>query len=101
VQGCVDAKAGVSVNAGAQGSLFGLFDDSKTVPIFSKNFELFSQCVGTNTKRVAEVQAPSLGRRTVQLQCPKLKGAAAKPLVSKALKAAECVDPIRVLRTGR
>jgi hypothetical protein len=41
VQGCIDLNGGIAANAGAQGSFFGLFDASKTIPIFSKKFQLF------------------------------------------------------------
>ena len=41
VGGCVDVNGGVSVNAGAEGSFFGLFDDSTQVSLFSKDFDFF------------------------------------------------------------
>lgn len=41
VEGCVDLKGGFSVNAGAQGSFFDIFNDKTQVSIFSKEFELF------------------------------------------------------------
>ncbi|KIK63273.1 hypothetical protein GYMLUDRAFT_40982 [Collybiopsis luxurians FD-317 M1] len=44
--GCVEIDTGLSVNAGAQGSFFGLFDASTQVPLFSKEFVLFKKCFG-------------------------------------------------------
>lgn len=41
INGCVDLKSGISINAGAQGSFFDLFDDDTQVPIVSKDFDLF------------------------------------------------------------
>ncbi|EJD01946.1 uncharacterized protein FOMMEDRAFT_108994 [Fomitiporia mediterranea MF3/22] len=43
-RGCVDLNGGVSVNAGAKGSFFDLFDDSTQVSLFSKNFDFFKKC---------------------------------------------------------
>lgn len=40
-QGCFDVGGGVSVNAGAEGSLAGLFSDDTEFTIFSKTFDLF------------------------------------------------------------
>jgi hypothetical protein len=39
--------AGLAVTAGADGSFFGLFDDSATVTLFTKNFEIFNVGVPT------------------------------------------------------
>ncbi|TDL21237.1 hypothetical protein BD410DRAFT_771726 [Rickenella mellea] len=49
VDGCVDVSGGVSANAGAQGKFLNLFDDTTSVPIFQKNFELFKKCFGVST----------------------------------------------------
>lgn len=40
-KGCFDVGGGVSVNAGAEGSLAGLFSDDAEFTIFSKTFDLF------------------------------------------------------------
>lgn len=48
-QGCVDLSSGLDVNAGAQGSFFGLFDKSTQVTLFSKDFELFQKCFNAST----------------------------------------------------
>lgn len=39
--GCFEIKTGLDVNAGAEGSFFGLFDTSTQVSLFNKEFELF------------------------------------------------------------
>ncbi|KAF8073317.1 hypothetical protein FPV67DRAFT_1409522 [Lyophyllum atratum] len=41
VDGCISANTALNVNAGAEGSFFGLFDSSIKVPLFGKDFELF------------------------------------------------------------
>ncbi|KAJ7708174.1 hypothetical protein B0H17DRAFT_971719 [Mycena rosella] len=47
VNGCVDIGAGLSINAGADGSFFGLFDFAPSVNLFTKNFDFFNKCFGT------------------------------------------------------
>jgi hypothetical protein len=42
VNGCVDVGAALDVNAGAQGKLFGIFDQSTKVNLFHKHFDLFT-----------------------------------------------------------
>ncbi|KAJ3569321.1 hypothetical protein NP233_g5126 [Leucocoprinus birnbaumii] len=44
--GCLDTKAGLSVNVGATGSFFSLFDASKSIALFNKDFKLFKKCFG-------------------------------------------------------
>ena len=44
VEGCVDVKGEVSINAGAEGSFLNLFDDSTKVELFSKSFDFFQVC---------------------------------------------------------
>ena len=39
--GCVEVGTGISVNVGAEGSLFGLFEDSIAKELFARNFTLF------------------------------------------------------------
>lgn len=41
VNGCADVHAGFDVNAGADGSLFGVFDQSASVALFSKKINIF------------------------------------------------------------
>ncbi|KAI0319873.1 hypothetical protein OF83DRAFT_1169791 [Amylostereum chailletii] len=54
-KGCVDVRSGLDVSAGANAGLFGLFDESTSVTLFSKTFDLFNTCadtgndVGTNS----------------------------------------------------
>ena len=40
--GCVDVSSTLAVNAGADGSFLNLFDDSTSVSLFSKTFDLFN-----------------------------------------------------------
>ena len=42
VNGCVDVGAALDVNAGAQGKLFGILDQSTKVNLFHKHFDLFT-----------------------------------------------------------
>ncbi|EPQ61342.1 hypothetical protein GLOTRDRAFT_54265 [Gloeophyllum trabeum ATCC 11539] len=49
VDGCITIDAGLSVNAGAQGSFFDIFNDATQVTLFQKDFELFQKCFGTAT----------------------------------------------------
>ncbi|KAF8066939.1 hypothetical protein FPV67DRAFT_1417007 [Lyophyllum atratum] len=48
--GCFRIGAGLDVNAGADASFFGLFDQNTKVSLFSKKFEIFKKCFG-NAKR--------------------------------------------------
>jgi hypothetical protein len=41
IDGCVNAGAALNVNAGADGSFFGLFDKSTQVNLFTKDFDVF------------------------------------------------------------
>ncbi|KAJ7282823.1 hypothetical protein C8J57DRAFT_1296618 [Mycena rebaudengoi] len=72
--GCFSVNAGLSVNAGAEGSFFGLFDDSTEVELFNKEFELFKKCFGDSaTVRRSLRSLSSLERRRLQaraLECP-------------------------------
>lgn len=45
-QGCVDVTAQLSVNAGADGKFFSLFDESDQVSLFDKTFDIFQVCTG-------------------------------------------------------
>lgn len=53
VDGCVDLKAGVGINVGAEGSFFGLFDPTAQLSLFQKDFDLFQKCFSESaaTKR--------------------------------------------------
>ncbi|KAG6862118.1 hypothetical protein C0995_005930 [Termitomyces sp. Mi166 len=76
VNGCVTVDAGVSATVGADASFFGLFDESGTLSLFKKDWELYSKCF-TKTAGVA--------RRSVEqragLSCP---SASASALVNLA-----------------
>jgi hypothetical protein len=71
VDGCVDMQAGFSVNAGAQGSFFGLFDPSTKITLFNKQFELFKKCFGAATPKrsidpMANVPPVAFNKRALQ-----------------------------------
>ncbi|KAL5520933.1 hypothetical protein ACEPAF_2936 [Sanghuangporus sanghuang] len=57
VGGCVDVNGGVSINAGADASFFGLFDTSAVIALFSKDFDLFRQCFEDSTADSSSVTA--------------------------------------------
>ncbi|KAK7457182.1 hypothetical protein VKT23_010481 [Stygiomarasmius scandens] len=64
--GCFEILAGLDVNAGAEGSLFDIFDDSTQVTLFSKEFQLFQKCFGdqaNNNQRRALSRSSPLTRR--------------------------------------
>ncbi|PAV18281.1 hypothetical protein PNOK_0676700 [Pyrrhoderma noxium] len=44
VDGCVDIKAGVAINAGAEGDFFGIFDKTAQITLFEKEFDIFQKC---------------------------------------------------------
>ncbi|KAE9395729.1 hypothetical protein BT96DRAFT_942244 [Gymnopus androsaceus JB14] len=59
--GCVEIDVGLAVNAGAEGKLFDIFDDSTTVPLFNKEFVLFQKCFGdanVSSLAAAELAVP-------------------------------------------
>ena len=41
MNGCADVGAGLDVNAGADGSFFGVFDQWASVALFSKKIDIF------------------------------------------------------------
>lgn len=54
VDGCASVDGDISVNAGADGAFFGIFDASTSVPIFDKKFQIFKvgYCFRSLTIRV-------------------------------------------------
>ncbi|KAJ7307836.1 hypothetical protein DFH08DRAFT_720040 [Mycena albidolilacea] len=44
--GCINVNGGISINAGAEGSFFGLFDKVSNARLFEKNFKIFNKCFG-------------------------------------------------------
>ncbi|THU93422.1 hypothetical protein K435DRAFT_191536 [Dendrothele bispora CBS 962.96] len=56
VDGCVDIGAGFDVNLGADGSFFGLFDESTQLTLFSKEFELYNKCFGSSSNSSASAK---------------------------------------------
>jgi len=49
VNGCVDIGAGLSVDAGARGSLFGIFNAEAKEVLFNQKFDLFKKCFNEGT----------------------------------------------------
>lgn len=45
-EGCIEIQAGLSVDAGADASFFGIFDKNTKATLFSKDFELFKVRLG-------------------------------------------------------
>uniref|UniRef100_A0A0W0EY52 DUF7223 domain-containing protein n=1 Tax=Moniliophthora roreri TaxID=221103 RepID=A0A0W0EY52_MONRR len=66
VTGCLDVGTGLDVNAGADASFFKIFDKNTKVNLFTKKFDLFNKCLGTNTKR--EVSQLHVSRRRAPLR---------------------------------
>ncbi|KAJ7763202.1 hypothetical protein DFH07DRAFT_813111 [Mycena maculata] len=62
LDGCVDIGAGLAINAGAQGNLFGLFDFAPQVNLFTKNFDFFKKCFGSQA-----ANSSSSGRRGLEV----------------------------------
>ncbi|KAK7457234.1 hypothetical protein VKT23_010536 [Stygiomarasmius scandens] len=87
VEGCVDVGAGFDVNAGADGSFFGLFDKSTQINLFSKKFELFKKCLGTSTstRRDLDIRSPVHHKRA--LACSPLDPANLVSVAEEAIPA--------------
>ncbi|KAH8810480.1 hypothetical protein DL96DRAFT_541683 [Flagelloscypha sp. PMI_526] len=51
--GCFDIFAQLDVNAGVEGSLFGLFDASQDINLFTKKFDLFKKCFGNQARSLS------------------------------------------------
>ncbi|KAJ6531433.1 hypothetical protein DFH09DRAFT_140245 [Mycena vulgaris] len=51
LDGCVDIGAGLAIDAGADGAFFGLFDFAPTTNLFTKNFDFFKKCFGTQAAK--------------------------------------------------
>ncbi|KAJ7150478.1 hypothetical protein C8R43DRAFT_1191678 [Mycena crocata] len=60
-EGCVDIGAGLAINAGADGEFFGLFDFAPQVNLFTKNFDFFKKCFGSQASN-----SSSSGKRDLQ-----------------------------------
>lgn len=54
-RGCTEVGTGISVNVGADGSLFGIVEGSITKELFSRNFTLFQVCSYARTFRYTDV----------------------------------------------
>lgn len=46
VGGCFNIIAGLSVNAGAEGNFFNLFNGETSIALFAREFNLFQRCFG-------------------------------------------------------
>ncbi|KAJ7143852.1 hypothetical protein C8R44DRAFT_864873 [Mycena epipterygia] len=73
--GCFEVDAGIAVNAGADGSFFGLFDKNAQDTLFSKNFVIFKKCFGAAASRrsmfrLSRLQRQSALGRRAGLTCP-------------------------------
>ncbi|KAF4610324.1 hypothetical protein D9613_010280 [Agrocybe pediades] len=49
--GCFEIDSALDVNAGADGSFFGLFDKNTKVNLFSKKFQVLKKCFGSNAEK--------------------------------------------------
>ncbi|THU98962.1 hypothetical protein K435DRAFT_828282 [Dendrothele bispora CBS 962.96] len=91
VNGCVDVGAGFDVNAGADGSFFGLFDKTTQINLFSKKFELFKKCLGTSTSTRRDLEVRSLPTAFYHhkraLACPALDPANLVSVAEEAIPA--------------
>ncbi|KAK1222410.1 hypothetical protein PQX77_014743 [Marasmius sp. AFHP31] len=69
VNGCIDVGSGFDVNAGADASLFGLFDKNTKVNLFTKKFSLFKKCLpGSKQRRYLPSNQPQrMSRRSAFL----------------------------------
>ncbi|KAJ7143848.1 hypothetical protein C8R44DRAFT_657477 [Mycena epipterygia] len=47
LDGCADISAGLAINAGAEGEFFHLFDFAPQTNLFTKNFDFFTKCFGS------------------------------------------------------
>ncbi|KAH8829973.1 hypothetical protein DL96DRAFT_1461298 [Flagelloscypha sp. PMI_526] len=105
--GCFDVFAQLDVNAGVEGSLFGLFDATKNFNLFTKKFDLFKKCFGNQAralpgllmerasytalgshKRMSKVSRSLRHLEVRALGCPKAGVADAKSVVDSANAAA-------------
>ncbi|KAK0458185.1 uncharacterized protein EV420DRAFT_1682098 [Desarmillaria tabescens] len=91
--GCFSVNAGLNVNVGAEGTFFSIFDSSVSESLFSKDFELFQQCFGSQSNQTARrstwPQQERLAHRSVlDLLCPTSDLAQAISVVNKEIDAA-------------
>ncbi|KAK7457178.1 hypothetical protein VKT23_010477 [Stygiomarasmius scandens] len=86
VEGCVDVGAGFDVNAGADGSFFGLFDQTTQVTLFSKKFEIFKKCLGASASTKRDLQTPPRFHKRA-LACSALGPASLVSLAEEAIPA--------------
>ncbi|KDR73200.1 hypothetical protein GALMADRAFT_212663 [Galerina marginata CBS 339.88] len=116
--GCFTVDSALDVNAGADGSFFGLFDKNTKVDLFNKKFELFKKCFGSNaatrrsipeliSRRPSRLFIPSrsvhlsLQQRAFGLTCPKAEaGAGAQQTITDQTVAASAVTKVYMEKTA-
>lgn len=96
--GCFEVKAGLDVTAGADSGFFGLFDGNTQVSLFSKSFELFKKCFGSQaSRRSTRVSRLEQGSETLNrragLACPGTNIGAPVSVTSQQVSAAN-IKPI-------
>ncbi|KAJ3547983.1 hypothetical protein NM688_g5348 [Phlebia brevispora] len=57
--GCVDVKTGLNVQGTASGKFFNFFKAGETINLWQKNWEIYNQCVGRQTRPRARVHWPT------------------------------------------
>ncbi|KAA1467369.1 hypothetical protein DENSPDRAFT_769071 [Dentipellis sp. KUC8613] len=83
-QGCVDVSSGLDVNIGVEGNFFSLFDDSKQVTLFNKDFDLFSKCFDATSSTGNSAKSAT---STTKASTSFTKGASSTSAVRSAQKA--------------
>ncbi|KAJ7197817.1 hypothetical protein GGX14DRAFT_700233 [Mycena pura] len=90
--GCFEVDGGVAVNAGADGSFFGLFDKSAQKTLFSKEFVIFKKCFGAGASRRSLALLSRLDRESSlerrALSCPAASVKSPVSVVDETVKAA-------------
>jgi len=90
--GCVTVFAGLSINAGAEGTFFAIFDANVAVALFSQEFQLFQQCFGAQAAKrslnITPLTMRALEARQEGLFCPAADQAAPAPVTDQVVPAA-------------
>ncbi|KAJ6540580.1 hypothetical protein B0H19DRAFT_1212999 [Mycena capillaripes] len=88
--GCLTVDGEIEVNAGADGSFFGLFDKTAEATLFKKEFEIFKKCFGSAASRRASMLLSRLDREAHlerrALSCPAASVKAPASVVSATVK---------------
>ncbi|KAJ6556420.1 hypothetical protein B0H19DRAFT_1262481 [Mycena capillaripes] len=75
--GCINVNGGISINAGAEGSFFGLFDKVANARLFDKNFKIFNKCFGDQVTAAPTTTAADSTSETNKRAQTSLEGRAA------------------------